>query len=107
MVTLEDIKNQTAEYSDKTFGEDRTYSAPLIHLKKEADNAIENGNIEDFVDMLCLLLDAYRKRFPELKTQTLLDFCDEKQKIIIPARNWGKVDEKGMIKHLSDTYAKH
>ena len=91
MTTLEDIKNLVAHFSDETFGQDRQFAAPLYHLKKEVDSAIQTGEIEDFVDMQCLLLDAFRKRFPNLPAQTLIDFCKEKIEVIIPARTWKKI----------------
>jgi hypothetical protein len=100
MTTLEDIKNLVAKFSDDTFGIERPFTAPLYHLKKEIEEAVESGSMEEFVDMLCLLLDAYRKRFPELTTQDLLDFCKEKIEVILPARTWGKPDKHGVIEHI-------
>jgi hypothetical protein len=99
-VTLEDIKNLVAKFSDETFGVERPFTAPLYHLKKEIEEAVESGSMEEFVDMLCLLLDAYRKRFPELTTQDLLDFSKEKIEVILPARTWGKPDKHGVIEHI-------
>jgi hypothetical protein len=100
MTTIEDIKNLVAQFSDHTFGEERPFTAPLYHLKKEVDEAIESGAMEEFVDMQCLLLDAFRKRFPELTTQDLLDFCQEKITVVLPARSWGKPDKNGVIEHI-------
>jgi hypothetical protein len=90
MTTLEDIKNLVARFSDESFGEQRPYTAPLYHLKKEADSASVTGEMEDFIDMQLLLLDAFRKRFPDVNTTMLLDSCKEKIEIIIPARSWKK-----------------
>jgi len=98
---LESIKNQIAEFSDKTFGSERPFTAPLHHLHKEVDEAIESGEIEEFVDMLLLLLDAYRKRFPDFTTETLLKCCQEK----IPNlynRKYGKPDENGVVEHIRE-----
>jgi hypothetical protein len=100
MTNLEDIKNLIAKFSDDTFGTERPFTAPLYHLKKEIEEAVESGAMEEFVDMLCLLLDAYRKRFPELTTQDLLDFCREKIEVVLPARTWGKPDQHGVIEHI-------
>lgn len=93
MTTLEDIKNLVAHFSDETYGEDRPYTAVLYHLKKEVETGIQTGEIEDFVDMQCLLLDAFRKRFPDVQTQTLIDLCKEKIEVIIPARTWKKIGQ--------------
>lgn len=100
MTNLEEIKNLIAKFSDDTFGSERPFTAPLYHLKKEIEEAVESGSMEEFVDMLCLLLDAYRKRFPELTTQDLLDFCKEKIEVILPARTWAKPDKNGVIEHI-------
>lgn len=98
--TLEEIKNMVAKFSDETFGTERPFTAPLYHLKKEVDEAIESGEMEEFVDMQLLLLDAFRKRFPELTTQDLLDFCHEKITVVLPARRWGKPDKNGVFEHI-------
>lgn len=100
MTNLEDIKNLVADFSNQTFGEDRPFTAPLYHLKKEVDEAIESGDLEEFVDMQCLLLDAFRKRFPEMTTQEFLEFCKEKITVVLPARTWGKPDKNGVIEHI-------
>lgn len=100
MTTLEDIKNMVAKFSDETFGEERPFTAPLYHLKKEIEEAVESGAMEEFVDMLCLLVDAYRKRFPNQTMQDLLDFSKEKIEVILPARSWGKPDRNGVIEHI-------
>ena len=100
MTTLEDIKNLIADFSDETFGEGRPFTAPLYHLKKEVDEAIETGAIEEFVDMQCLLLDALRKRYPEMSTQEFLEFCKEKITVVLPARTWGNPDKNGVVEHI-------
>jgi len=93
MTKLEDIKNIVAHFSDESFGPERPYTAPLYHLKKEVDSAIQTGEMEDFVDMQCLLLDGFRKRFPDVPTQKLIDLCKEKIEVIIPARTWKKIGQ--------------
>lgn len=80
-----------AHFSDESFGADRPFQAVLYHLKREADSAMKTGDMEDFVDMFCLFLDAFRKRFPGVSTQTLIDNCKEKIEVIIPARSWTKI----------------
>lgn len=96
---LEEIKNMIAEFSDRKFGSDRPFTAPLYHMKKEIDEAIEGGDIEEFADIMLLLLDAFRKRFPNLPTNDLLDLCEEKIHVC-EKREWGKPDKNGVIEHL-------
>ena len=93
MTSLEDIKNLVAHFSDESYGADRPFQAVLYHLKRETDSAMSTGEMEDFVDMQLLLLDAFRKRFPDVDTQTLIDFCKEKIEVIIPARTWKKIGQ--------------
>lgn len=102
MNSLDEIKDKIAEFSDKTFGKDRPYTAPLHHLKKEVVEAIESGEIEEFVDCLLLLLDAYRKRFPDFDTQILLNCCDEKIQTLYK-RRYGKPDENGVVEHIRES----
>jgi hypothetical protein len=99
-VSIEEIKNLIAKFSDKTFGKERSFTAPLHHLKKEVEEAIESGEIEEFVDMQLLLLDAYRKRFPDFPVQTLLNCCKEKIVHTLPNRKWGKPDKNNVIEHI-------
>lgn len=100
MKNIEEIRDLIAKFSDDKFGIDRPFTAPLYHLKKEVDEAIESGEIEEFVDMMLLLLDSYRKRFPDFPVQTLLNCCYEKIIITLPKRMWGKPDANGVIEHI-------
>lgn len=93
MTNLEDIKNLVARFSDETFGEDRQYDAVLYHLKKEVETGIVNGEIEDFVDMQCLLLDAFRKRFPNTPTESLLRLCIKKMEVLTESHRWEKIGQ--------------
>ena len=96
---LEKVKNDIAEFSDRVFGADRPYTAPLYHLKKEVDETIEDGDIEEFADMLLLILDAFRKKHTTKTTQDLLDVCHLKI-VECENRKWGKPDENGVIEHI-------
>ena len=93
MTNLEDIKNLIAKFSDETFGDERPYTAPLLHLKKEVETAMQTGDIEDFVDMLCLMLDAFRKKFPETPTESLLLLCKKKMEVLIESHTWEKIGQ--------------
>lgn len=101
MKTAEEIRDRIAEFSDKTFGIERPFTAPLHHLLKEVKEVIESGEIEEFADMQLLLFDAYRKKFPQFTFQVLLDCCDKKIDILYQ-RRWGNPDENGVFEHIRD-----
>ena len=98
VITLEYIKTRIADFIDKTFGVDRPFTAPLHHLKKEVDETIESGEMEEFADMQLLLLDAFRKRFPNEEFQALINECDRKLDILY-TREWNEPDENGVYLH--------
>jgi len=98
---FEQIKDLIAEASDKLFGTERDFTAPLYHLKKEVEEAIESGEIEEFVDMQLLLLDSYRKRFPDFDTQVFLNCCEEKIQTLY-RRKYQAPDEHGVIEHIRE-----
>lgn len=96
--SLEDIKCIIADFSDRVFGKDRPYTAPLHHLKKEVDETIEDGDIFEYADCLLLLLDSYRKKFPDKSTDELLEACKQKMEIN-EKREWGEPDDNGVYLH--------
>ena len=99
MKTLEDIKNSIAEFSDRKFGANRPYTAPLHHLKKEVDEVIEKGEISEYADCLLLLLDSFRKKYPETHTDWLIENCRVKI-LVCENRDWCEPDENGVIEHV-------
>lgn len=103
-MNLNDIKNIIAEFSDKTFGADRPYTAPLFKLKEEVDEAIEGGEMEEYADMLLLLLDSFRKKFPLADAQILIDNCQYKVENILPNRVWGNPDINGAYHHVQEDF---
>ncbi len=96
---LEIVKDTIAEFSDRKFGSDRPFTAPLHHLKKEVNEAIESGEMEEFADMQLLLLDSFRKKFPNSTTEELLNLCMMKIELC-EKRIWGMPDENGVIEHV-------
>lgn len=98
-ITLEGIKTSIAEFSDRVFGIDRPYTAPLYHLKKEVDETIESGDVEEYADMLLLLLDSFRKKHPDKTTEDLLNVSYAKI-VKCEDRQWGKPDKNGVIEHI-------
>jgi hypothetical protein len=103
-MNLNDIKNIIAEFSDKTFGADRPYTAPLYKLAEEVQEAIDGGKMEEYADMLLLILDSFRKKYPLTDAQILLDYCEHKVKNILPNRVWGNPDVNGAYHHITEDY---
>ena len=98
-MTLDELMKRVAEFSDTTFGTDRPFTAPLYHLKKEVDEAIESGEHSEFADCLMLVLDAYRKKFPNSSTDNLIQEASRKVDICY-TREWGAPDENGVREHI-------
>jgi hypothetical protein len=97
---LEKIKKDIASFSDKTFGTNRSFAAPLEHLKEEVQEVIDsNGDIDEYADCMLLLLDSFRMKYPNLSTKDLLKQCKRKLKVC-EQRKWGKPDSKGVVRHI-------
>lgn len=99
MRNLQIIVDDIAKFSDETFGVDRPFTAPLHHLKKEVDEVIESGELEEYADCLLLLCDSFRKRHPELDADDLIESAYQKIKVC-RQRTWGKPDQNGVIEHI-------
>jgi hypothetical protein len=99
VITLDQLRDRIAEFSDRVFGKDRPYTAPLHHLKKEVDEVIDDGAIEEYADCLLLLIDSYRKKFPGIPTSWLLDAANSKINVL-ETRTWQKPDENGVFEHI-------
>lgn len=98
-ITLEEVKALVSKFSDDHFGKDRPFTSPLLFLQMEVKALKKSGEMEDFVDCLILLIDAFRKRFPDVPAQKLIDFCKEKIEVIIPARSWKKINHFNYDNH--------
>lgn len=63
-ITIEELWNQHAEWSQKTFGQDsvRGPKGPLKHLAKEVQECLENNtDIFEYADIIFLAFDATRR----------------------------------------------
>lgn len=98
-VTLQSVSDQISKFSDEIFGKLRPFTAPLHHMKLEVEETIQSGDEEEFADILLLLLDSYRKKFPNSITQDLLNVADKKIALLWN-RKWDKPDENGVIQHI-------
>ena len=99
MTPLEAVRNRIADFSDKQFGKNRPFTAPLHHMKKEIKEAIDSGELEEFADILLLLLDSFRKRYPRAHTDKLLRAALRKINVC-KKRKWGKPDKNGVFEHI-------
>jgi hypothetical protein len=109
--TLDDIRREETEFSEKTFGP-IPFTGPLHHLKKEINEIIEataddaaddenNASLIEFADCLLLLINAFRIRHPDLTTGTWLRAC--RNKIINNyKRTWPPVNAQGYAEHVRE-----
>jgi hypothetical protein len=115
---LQTLMNDTSEWSDKTFGENQRNPAIIYHLKKEVDELLsEFKSIKDipfdapdeffkeavnkikgeYADCFILILDsAHHFGFT---VENLIE-CTRAKLEINKLRNWGKLDENGVVKHI-------
>ena len=98
---FEKVRDDVSSFSDKTFGKDREYTAPLYHLKEEIDEVIESGDITEFADCLLLLIDAFNKKYRQYHTNDLLDECLVKMEEN-RNREWVGPDKNGVFHHKKD-----
>lgn len=114
MREVQKLMDDIHQWADKTFGPERTVEAPLHHLKKEAqevideiyegkwtsaleDTASRDKIKEEFADCFILILNAaskYGMDFYDLMTEAETKM--EKNKL----RKWGKPDENGVVEHI-------
>lgn len=100
-ITLQSVSDKISKFSDETFGKDRPFTAPLHHMKLEVEEVIQSGDEEEFADVLLLLLDSYRKRFPKNSTDDLLN-CSANKIEALKYRKWQKPDENGVFQHVRE-----
>jgi hypothetical protein len=65
------------------------------------DEVLEDGDIGEYADCLLLLIDSYRKKFPNVPTSFLLGAANAKIDIL-ETRTWQKPDENGVFEHIRD-----
>jgi hypothetical protein len=107
LMNLNELKYKAAKISDETFGAKNPVSAPILKLVEEIGELLEcfkNGTDPqvEFADCFLLLVDSYRKYYGDnVDMQTLIDVSSEKLDVIA-RRKWGKPNEHGVYKHISD-----
>lgn len=100
-VTLENLKDRVIAFSDEKFGKNRHFASPLLKMKDEIDEAIQNGDMFEFADCLICLLDTFRAAFHEHHTNDLITSAANKIEIMRP-RIWSDPDKNGCYQHTKD-----
>jgi hypothetical protein len=96
--SIEWLSALCGEWSDATFGADRTGLPALHHLREEVGEVIDHpDDLLEWADCLMLLLDAARRRgipIADLMSAAVvkLDICKRRQ--------WGEPDENGVVHHV-------
>lgn len=123
MTRLQILQNKIKEWSDSTFGNQRTGKPIAYHLKKEIDEVItaierleeriftEKGDIQEvyreehrrvkfeLADCFILLLDVAAHE--NITVTQLFDASEEKMEIN-KKRKWGEPDENGVVEHIKE-----
>jgi len=95
---IQQLQDDIADWSDATFGSNRSPAAPLHHLAKEVQELIAAPvDRMEYADCLTLLLDAYRMAGGS--TDELVEACYEKLEIN-RRRKWGTPDKNGVVEHI-------
>lgn len=99
---LHHIATEQAEWSQATFGSDqeRGPTGALLHLEKEAREALEAPNdVTEFADCLLLILDASRRA--GFDTAYLLAQTYQKLQVC-KQRKWPKPDGDQPVEHIKE-----
>lgn len=109
-MTLDELKDKAASFSDETFGKDN--EKRLIPVLKKFQNetqelldAIASKKSKDevndeFADVFALLIDLYRMYHGnDVDMQTLINITSNKLDIC-KTRTWGEPDENGVRQHI-------
>ena len=92
------LQARVASWSIITFGSERPPSAPLNHLLKEVQEAIDKPtDIVEYADCLLLLLDAAAKA--GFNTNDLIEASFHKLRIC-EQHEWAEADENGVREHI-------
>jgi len=95
---IQHLQDAVASWSKETFGENRPPSAPLNHLLKEVQEAIDSPqDIIEYADCLLLLLDASAKA--GFDTNQLISASFLKLEIC-KEREWADEDKNGVREHI-------
>jgi len=98
MSKLQELQDEVAIWSIKTFGSSRPPSAPLNHLIKEVKEVIDAPHDRmEFADCFLLILDAASKA--GINTEQLLTAAFKKLEIN-KKRQWGEPNKNGVVEHI-------
>ena len=96
--------DELGAWSQATFGkdEDRGPQGPLKHLKKEADECLENpGDLEEYADLVFLAFDACRRAgftYWDLE-EAIFNKLDKNKK-----RTWPKPTSDEPVEHIREPF---
>lgn len=97
---IQHLQDRVSTWSILTFGSLRPPTAPLNHLLKEVQEAIEKPqDIVEYADCMLLLLDAAAKA--GFNTNQLIEASFHKLRIC-EGREWAEADENGVREHVRD-----
>jgi hypothetical protein len=95
---IQRLQDEAGEWSDATFGYNRSAEGPIAHLAKEIEELADNpGDRLEYADCLLLLLDAYR--LAGGSADDLVGAAWQKFGIN-RSRVWGEPDENGVVEHV-------
>ena len=96
------LADEVEDFTVKTMGPDNIRGPlPVVHhIHKEVQELLfDPYDIEEYADMLILILDGSRRAGYD--TQDLLEAAFNKM-IVNRKRKWGKPDENGVVEHIRD-----
>ena len=94
----QDLQNEIAAFTDKTFGHQKSAVPKLHHLREEVGELIEAPHDRlEWADCMILLMDAAKKNGYQM--DDLCTFVQEKMEIN-RGRTWGDPDENGVRRHV-------
>ncbi len=94
----QDLQDDIAAFTDRTFGHQETPVPKLHHLREEVGELIEEPTDHlEWADCMILLIDAAAKGGYSM--DDLYGFIQEKMDIN-KARTWGEPDENGVMRHV-------
>ena len=99
--SFEQLFQVHAEFSDKTFGKQRSPIGPINHLKREVQELYTTPqDWEEYADCLLLLMDAFRRSGGNAMDLLEAAFKKlEKNK----TRTWGEPDSDGVVEHIKSS----
>lgn len=98
--SLELLRLEVSNWAGETFGKERSFAAPLHHLKEELQEIIDgDGDIYEYADALILLLNSFSVKYPDTTAISLVKAARAKMEIN-KLRKWQEPDAQGVVRHI-------